>query len=140
MLATNLPILKQQLNKLIETPPTSESPMYKAAYDAYFNVTNVEIDVENEDNDVKQIIAESKESCEQKVKDDAKQFATDFCNALKDGKFMDTIADEIDKHIKAAQIDITVAPTAIATIISPMGPCSGACVISESTGSQIIIS
>lgn len=133
MLAQNIILLKQNLNKLLMTPPVGEGPVYKAAYDAYFNVTNVEIDSENDDVDLQPIIAESKQKCEQKVKDDAKKFATDFCNGLKDNGFMDTIADEIDAHIKSAKLLITMLPQGIATIVSPVGPCSGSMVIDDTT-------
>lgn len=139
MLSTNLPLLKQNLNKLLSVPPANEGPVYKAAYDAYFNVTNVEVDAENDDNDLKATVEEAKQSIEQKVKDDAKKFATDFCNGLKDNGFMDTIADEVDGHIKSIKLLITMMPQGIATIISPMGPCSGSMVIDDSTANIQIL-
>jgi hypothetical protein len=138
MLATNIVILKQKLNKLLDTPPIGEGVFYKAAYDAYYNVINVDIDDSNDDSDLAAIVKERKIACEQKKKDDAKQFATDFCNGLKQGGFMNTIADEIDKHIKSAQIDIVV-PILPPTIVSPMGPCTGSLTISKSAGAQITI-
>lgn len=139
MLSANLPLLKQNLNNLLSVPPANEGPVYKAAYDAYFNVTNVEVDTENDDNDLKTTVEEAKQSIEQKVKDDAKKFATDFCNGLKDNGFMDTIADEVDGHIKSIKLLITMMPQGIATIISPMGPCSGSMVIDDSTANIQIL-
>lgn len=139
MLTTNLPLLKQNLNQLIETPPVKESVMYKAAYNAFYNVTKVDIDTKCTDPDLLPIILSKKKECEQKMKDDANKFASDFCNALKDGGFMDIIADEINNHIKSAQIDITI-PALPPTIISPMGTCSGSLIISKSTGANFIIS
>lgn len=139
MLATNIVLLKQKLNKLLDAPPLGEGVVYKAAYEAYYNAIDVDINDSNDDPDLAPIVAKAKIDCEQKKKDDAKQFATDFCNGLKDGKFMETIADEIDKHIKSAQIDISI-PALLPTIISPMGPCTGSLNISKSTGAQIIIS
>lgn len=138
MLTTNIIVLKQNLNKLLDTPPIAEGVFYKAAYDAYYNLINVDIDATNDDSDLAPIVAEGKIACEQKKKDDAKQFATDFCNGLKEGGFMDTIADEVDKHIKSAQIDIVV-PVLPPTIVSPTGPCTGSLTISKSTGAQISI-
>lgn len=139
MLSANLPLLKQNLNNLLSVPPVNEGPVYKAAYDAYFNVTNVEVDTENDDSDLKTTVEEAKQSIEQKVKDDAKKFATDFCNGLKDNGFMDTIADEVDGHIKSIKLLITMMPQGIATIISPMGPCTGSMVIDDSTANIQIL-
>ena len=139
MLSTNLPLLKQNLNNLLSVPPANEGPVYKAAYDAYFNVTNVEVDTENEDSDLKSIVEQAKQDVEQKVKDDAKKFATDFCNGLKDNGFMDTIADEIDAHIKSTKLLITMMPQGIATIVSPVGPCSGSMVIDDTTANIQIL-
>lgn len=138
MLSTNLIVLKNNLNKLLSVPPV-EGPVYKAAYNAYYNVTKTEIDTDNDDPDIKPVLLQKKQECEQKMKDDAKQFATDFCNILKDEGVMETIADEINNHIKSAQIDITV-PALLPTIISPMGPCTGSLSIGTATGAQIIIS
>jgi hypothetical protein len=138
MLAANITLLKQNLNQLLATPPIKEGPVYKAAYDAYYNVTKVEIVADNQDPDLQAIVLQKKLECEQKMKSDAQQFAIDFCNGLKSGRFMETIADEIDKHIKSAQIDIVV-PVLPPTIVSPFGPCTGSLAISTATGAQITI-
>lgn len=49
------------------------------------------------------------------------------------------ISNQIDKHIKAMTLNINI-PTLLPTIISPMGPCTGALQISEATGATITIS
>ena len=41
MLATNLPLMKQNLNKLLDVPPV-EGPVYKAAYNAYYEANKAE--------------------------------------------------------------------------------------------------
>jgi hypothetical protein len=46
---------------------------------------------------------------------------------------------QITNHIKTAQIDITI-PTLPPTITSPMGPCSGSLIISNTAGAKIVIS
>lgn len=138
MLATNLPILKQKLNELIEIPPTKESIMYKAAFNAFYNVTKVEIDNKCTDPDLLPVVLANKLACEQKMINDAKQFAADFCKGLKDEGFMDIIADEMTKHIKEAQIDISLSVPS--TVVSPKGPCFGSLVISKASGASIIIS
>lgn len=137
MLATNLSLFKTQLNQLLN--PTKGSVMFDAAYNAYYNTIKVDIDSNNDDPDLKPIIDAEKAKCEQKMKDDAKKFAEEFCKGLKNGGFMDSIADQVDMHIKSAQIDIIV-PTLLPTIISPVGPCTGSLAISQNTGAQIIIS
>jgi hypothetical protein len=139
MLTSKLPILKQKLNQLIETPPIKESVVYTAAYNAYYNVNKVETNITVDDIDLAPIVEENKIKFEQNLQNNAKKFATDFCNSLKDGGFMDTIADEITKHIQSAQINITV-PALPPTITSPMGPCTGSLIISPSTGANIVIS
>lgn len=138
MLATNKIALKQNLNNLLGVPPM-EGPVYKAAYNAYYNVTKVDIDKTNNDPDLAPVIAENAAKCEQKMKDDAKKFATEFCNGLKDGGFMDTIADEIDSHVKAIKLLITMMPQGLATIVSPMGPCTGTMIIDDTTANIQIL-
>lgn len=145
MLTDNLPLFKQNLNKLIDG---DSSIMYKAAYEAaynaYYEATKVDIDTSGQNNsDLKLLMEAEKTACEQKMKDDsgkfAKTFATDFCDILKKEKFMDAIADEVDGHIKAMKIMINVLPTAISTIVSPMGPCTGALIIDDPSTATIQI-
>ena len=145
MLTDNLPLFKQNLNKLIDG---DKSIMYEAAYEAskkaYYEATKVDIDTSGQDNnDLKLLMEAEKATCEQKMKDDAdkfaKTFATDFCDILKREGFMDAIADEVDGHIKSMKIMINVLPTAIGSIISPMGPCTGALIIDDPTTATIQI-
>lgn len=145
MLTDNLSLFKQNLNKLIDG---DKSIMYEAAYEAskkaYYEATKVDIDTSGQDNnDLKLLMEVEKATCEQKMKDDAdkfaKTFATDFCDILKREGFMDAIADEVDGHIKSMKIMINVLPTAIGSIISPMGPCTGALVIDDPTTATIQI-
>jgi hypothetical protein len=141
MLSVNLPVLKQNLNALIEIPPVSESVMYKAAYNAYYNVNKSSLDfnVDVIDTDLLPDVLKQQQKCEEQLKINAKIFAEELCKELKNGKFMDTIAEQITNHIKTAQIDITI-PTLPPTITSPMGPCSGSLIISNTAGAKIVIS
>lgn len=145
MLTDNLPLFKQNLNKLIDG---DKSIMYEAAYEAskkaYYEATKVDIDISGQDNnDLKLLMEAEKATCEQKMENDAikfaENFATDFCDILKREGFMDAIADEVDGHIKSMKIMINVLPTAIGSIISPMGPCTGALVIDDPTTATIQI-
>lgn len=139
MLNVNLPLMKQNLNKLLDTPPINKGPIYNAAYNAYYEVNTYEIEGNNDDPDLAPIIAKNKIECEQKMKDNANKFATEFCNSLKSGGFMDTIADEIDGHVKAVKLLITMMPQGITTIVSPVGPCSGSMIIDDTTANIQIL-
>lgn len=138
MLATNLPILKQKLNQLIKD--SKGGAFYNAAYEAYYAlVKDAAKDIDSgSDVDLNPIIEAEKIKCDNKAKADAELFAKTFCSELKKAAVMDTIADEMDAHIKSAQIDITTP--VLPTVISPMGPCSGSLNISTMTGASITIS
>lgn len=138
MLAANLPILKQKLNQLIKD--SKGGAFYDAAYAAYYSLIksasgNINI---GSDSDLMPLIQEHKLECEQQAKKDAESFAKTFCSELKKAKFMDIIADEVDTHIKTAQIDITTP--ILPSVTSPVGPCSGTLTISITNGASIIIS
>lgn len=141
MLATNLPIMKQNLNKLLDVPPV-EGPVYKAAYNAYYEANKAETVSYSSENDPlgnqttesAKIVADINNNIDKC----ADKFAKEFCKQLKQNGFMNAIADEIDGHIKAMKLMINI-PTLLPTIISPMGPCTGALSITEETGAQIQI-
>ena len=141
MLATNLPIMKQNLNKLLDVPPV-EGPVYKAAYNAYYEANKAETVSYSSENDPlgnqttesAKIVADINNNIDKC----ADKFAKEFCKQLKQNGFMNAIADEIDGHVKAIKLMINI-PTLLPTIISPMGPCTGALSITEETGAQIQI-
>ena len=141
MLATNLPIMKQNLNKLLDVPPV-EGPVYKAAYNAYYEANKAETVSYSSENDPlgnqttesAKIVADINNNIDKC----ADKFAKEFCKQLKQNGFMNAIADEIDGHIKAIKLMINI-PSLLPTIISPMGPCIGALSITEETGAQIQI-
>ena len=139
MLSTNIVSFKQNLNKLLNTTEGAEGAVYTAAYNAYFNLTNVELDTNSEDSDIQSILESASEELKEKIENDAKQFATDFCNGLKDNNFMETIADEVDKHIKSMKLVINVLPQGMASIVSPVGPCTGTLVVDDPTTATIQI-
>jgi hypothetical protein len=141
MLTVNLPLMKQKLNQLIETPPVKESVMYKAAYNAYYEVnkSSVDLDVSVDDTDLIADVITQQKKCEQQLKDNAKKFAEEFCKGLKAGDFMGAVADEVDAHIKSMKIFITMMPQGIATIVSPVGPCTGSMIIDDTTASIQIL-
>lgn len=141
MLATNLPIMKQNLNKLLDVPPV-EGPVYKAAYNAYYEANKAEtVSYSSDDDPLGNQTTESAKivaDINNNIDKCADKFAKEFCKQLKQNGFMNAIADEIDGHIKAIKLMINI-PTLLPTIISPMGPCTGALSITEETGAQIQI-
>ena len=53
--------------------------------------------------------------------------------------FLETISNEIDGHVKAVAngLIITMLPQGLATIISPMGPCTGSMIIQNGSTANI---
>ena len=141
MLSTNKPLMDQKLNALYE------NAFRKAAYNAYYNTNNkptpaIEFDPDDDPEAVAQAkasVAEGELKRKNELKDDSNKFADEFVNQLKSAKLLETISDEIDGHIKSMMLTINI-PTLLPTIISPVGPCTGALTISEVTGAQINIS
>lgn len=134
MLATNKLSMDQRLKSLYDI-------FEDAAYKAYYNQLKSKFDnskADIQDAELSSIIASETVKLENEMKNDAAQFANDFCNALKKGKLLETISDEIDGHVKSIKLMINI-PALLPTIVSPMGPCTGALNISEETGAQIQI-
>jgi hypothetical protein len=136
MLATNKPLMEFKFSQMLE----DGGLFYQAAYDAYYKTAEPNSPPTEEEDSVNP-------SVEMKLYNDAKntavnkshEFAAAFVKGLRDGGFDSILADEIDKHVKSAQIDINV-PVLLPTIVSPMGPCTGSLSISTLTGAQITIS
>lgn len=133
MLATNIIKMKENLNKLLDTPPTAKGVLYKAAVNAYYEANSAE-PVNFDDDPCGNMTASSisyANDINSNIKDCADKFAKEFCDSLKESGFMNIIADEIDAHIKAMNLVINVPM--VSTIISPTGPCTGVLNISNET-------
>lgn len=130
MLAANLPIMKQSLNSLIME---NSSVMYDAAYNAYYESAKPDKNAAKVDDPSAQAQNEGFQNdmvkqIDDKVKEKAKEFANAFCKNLKDGGFMDKIADEIDKHVKSLDISIVAPipnPTSGSVLACGVGPVTG---------------
>jgi len=140
MLSVNKPLMDQKLNALYNV-------LEKAAYDARYNEGKRDLDAADAklndpkfDKDIKASIESNPDYIKREIdlKDKSNKFAADFVNALKQGKFIETISDEIDGHVKAIKLMINI-PVLLPTIASPVGPCTGALSITEETGAQIQI-
>lgn len=129
MLSANKPLMQQNFSSMI----SENGLFYKAAYDAFYetmkpeNISDPNLDANSINNITNEI--------DKKAKDAAKKFAKAFVKGLKDGGFDSKLATEIDNHVKAIQLLITMMPQGLATIISPVGPCTGSMVISDATAS-----
>lgn len=136
MLSNNKPLMINALNSLIT--PSEGHPLYDAAYNAYYESNKCNLDMVPIDEDPNDIANKAASDINKLIIDRSKDFAKTFCEHLQNNGFMDSIADEIDKHIKSMMITINI-PSLLPTIISPTGPCTGALTISKETGAQIII-
>lgn len=135
MLSTNILSMKTKLNSLLA--PSSGNPMYDAAYNAYYSANKSVFNAISVDEDPSGVANKNATETNERIKSCAKEFAEEFCKGLKSSGFMDSIANEIDKHIKSMGLSITVPISP--TVASPAGPCSGMLNISEKTGAQILI-
>jgi hypothetical protein len=141
MLAVNKPLMEAKFSQML----AEESGMlYKAAKEAHYAASKYNYDTQIKEYNAgidKSLppMGDADSDTKKKWEDTAKEFAKAFVTALKNAGFDSTLADEIDNHVKSAQIDITV-PALLPTIISPMGPCTGSLSISTATGAQIMIS
>ena len=130
MLSVNKPLMQQTFsNMLLE----NTGMFYKAAYDAYMASMNDIEDASDEDPDLNAKISEVNSEMNKLKEKKSKEFAKAFVKSLKDAGFDTTMTDQIDQHVKSMQLMITMLPQGLATIISPMGPCTGAMVISDAT-------
>lgn len=133
MLSVNKPLMQQVFSNML----MENGPFYNAAYDAQYATMEHTAKKQLEAMamlDNTSVGGESfPEVNKQEWKEVSKVFAKAFIKALKDGKFDKTLADEIDKHVKSTELFITMMPQGIATIISPMGPCTGTMIINNST-------
>ena len=73
-----------------------------------------------------------------KMKETAEKFGKKFGQVFADEVSAD-LAKAIMNYIKSAEIMITCQPTALASVISPMGPCTGTLVISKATANVQIL-
>lgn len=73
-----------------------------------------------------------------KLKDTATKFGKKFGEVFSN-EVSDDLAKAIMNYIKSAEIMITCQPTALATVVSPAGPCSGSLLINKGTANIQIL-
>lgn len=124
-LAANKQLMDVQFDLL--TAPTGD--MYKAAYDAYYNLASAALkqstDINISDSDLAPEAKKLQKQVEIQIKNDSNKFATDLCDGI--SKMLDEVAKQIDAHCKAMIINImTTAPGASGTVLAcGVGPVTG---------------
>lgn len=128
MLSTELLNFQSNLNKLL-----NESS-YKAAKKAFIKSLEVTktSDIEKDENGNLNIKPQdiTDRTAEEFGKIFGKTFSEEVSNDL---------AKLIMNYIKSAEITITCQPTALATVASPVGPCTGSLLINKSTANIQIL-
>lgn len=123
-LAANKQLMDAKFD-LLTAPQTGA--IYKAAYDAYYNVASSALNSAGTtaDSDLLPVLNAQKQATELQLKADANKFAMDFCEGMKE--MLDEISKQIDAHCKSMIINI-MAPTP--------GPCGTvlACGVGPVTG------
>lgn len=135
MLSTNKPLMDQNFKALYNV-------FKDAAYEAYYEA-NKPIKPAPDPTDTSGNLKKNSDNAynelEKKVKESAETFSSTFVKKLKNKKLLESISDEIDTHVKSLTLMITAQPTALATIISPMGPCTGSLILSDATAAIKIL-
>ena len=78
------------------------------------------------------------DSINKQMKKTAEKFGKKFGQVFAEEVSAD-LANEIMNYIKSAEVMITCRPTALATIMSPVGPCTGTLIISKATADVQIL-
>lgn len=113
--------------KLLTVPQTGE--MYKAAYDAYYNLASAALNAANNssvnDTDLAPVVEAQKQATELQLKADANKFAIDLCDGI--SKMLEEVSKQIDAHCKSMIINIlTPAPGPGGTVLAcAVGPVTG---------------
>jgi hypothetical protein len=149
MLSVNKPLMDTKFSMLVKKGtakmPDSGGAIYKAAYHAYFDKTYDRLMETSDPSDTdlyddlrsKKML---KSDNIDKLRDDAHDFASLFADAM--DEILKEVSSQVDAHVKALAngMTITMLPQGIATVVSPMGPCTGSMVIKNGATASIIIS
>ena len=140
MLAANLIVMKQQLKQLsaLSVQPANveqnpKSPFWEAAKTAYYETIKPDIP-DAEDPDFQDKVIQARIDAENDANESANKFAYYFCKILNDNKIWDTIADEIDGHVKAMEPMINLIVPTHGALACPAGPVTGTLVGTTKNG------
>lgn len=121
----NKTLMDQKFNSL--TAETTGA-LYKAAYNAYKNLQQKSMDAADsnvEDEELSSLASTQKQTLNNKIEQDSKDFANDFCEGF--SEMLKEISTQIDAHIKSMIINVlAVTPGPSGTVLaSPVGPVTG---------------
>ena len=139
MLSVNKPLMD---NKFSMLTAENTGAVYNAAYNAYYNMAKKTLDSASgsvDDPELAAILEANKAEQENRIKEDSKKFALDFCEGI--SEMLTEISNQIDAHVKAIAdgMIITMLPQGIATVVSPAGPCTGSMIIQNNTTANVVI-
>lgn len=140
MLSVNKPLMD---NKFSMLTTENTGAVYKAAYNAYYNIAKKALDAASDsvdDPELAAVLDANKTEQENRIKEDSKKFASDFCEGI--SEMLTEISNQIDAHVKAVAdgLMITMLPQGISTVVSPgVGPCTGSMIIQNNATATVII-
>lgn len=141
MLATNLPMMKESIKRMITDVAGAEDngALYKAAKDAHYAASvktyNLQMESYNNSNtNPNTVMGPPDSDVKQQWEDMAKEFAKVFVDTLIKEGFHNTLADIIDKHVKSIEPIITMTVPAHGALSGAMGPVAGTLVGTVSNG------
>lgn len=130
MLTANKPLMKQKFASML----TDKTGMfYKAAYNALLESMGDQKPYVGDDAAIVATVNAANTVMDKLKIQKADAFASAFVKSLRNSGFDDLLANEIDKHVKSLSLLITLQPQGLATLISPVGPCTGSLIISDAT-------
>lgn len=149
MLSVNKPLMDAAFNSLCIKGSGSESAaksagiVYKSAYEAYYKKIAENLPTSDpSDPDVAAKLKSdglSVDDIKKKLEKEAHDFASLFADAMKE--CLSEVSNQIDAHVKAVAngLTITMMPQGLATVVSPMGPCTGSMVIKNGATASVVI-
>lgn len=140
MLSVNKPLMDTKFN-LLTVPQTGA--VYKAAYNAYYNLAKASMDRDDgtvEDSELNAMSSSQKAIADMQMKEDANKFAMDFCEGI--SEMLKEISAQIDAHVKAIDfmiVEPSPNPTTGTTLANAGGPAAGVIMINTMAGSTMTI-
>lgn len=118
MLTANKEVMKLVFLNMLD--PAANGMLYKAAKEAYYAVLKPKQPTGEVNLDIEQYVTNDMDNI---AKDMSETFAKTFVNSLKDSKFHEELATQIDNHVKSIEVNLIV-PTHGA-LAGAMGPVTG---------------
>lgn len=127
MLTANKEVMKLVFLNMLD--PATNGMLYKAAKEAYYAVFKPKQPTGEVNLDIEQYVTNDMDNI---AKDMSETFAKTFVNSLKDSKFHEELATQIDNHVKSIEVNLIV-PTHGA-LTCAMGPVTGTLIGTANNG------